>query len=556
MKKASLLLKLIVNLSLGCFLTVTAYGATLEVGPSGYPYTSIQAAITDANAGDTVLVHAGTYVENINFSGKAITVRSANGAAGTIIDGNASGSVVTFNSGEGSGSILDGFTIRNGSGNGSGNGGGGIYCSSSAPTITNCTITGNTAYFGGGIGCRYSSAPTITNCIVSGNTAYIGGGIYSRESSPTITNCTISGNEGTATGGGIESDAGTSAIITNCTITGNTAGNGGGFYGYTSSSSITNCTISGNTATLSGGGTCLDSASASVTNSILWGNVPDQHYGINGGGFSSLTYTDIDNYLGDPGNSYGNIRQDPLFVDPANGDFRLQPTSPCIDAGTSDGAPSLDRDGFPRYDYPPVPNTGGGTYPYYDMGAHEKQGAATPAEGTIGTQLTINGSDFGTKKGKVLINGIAAKIAKDGWEPEQITCAISKPPLPVDLAHPVSVLVNKVTIPLDGTFTVRGIVLDDLLVRSGTYPGSITVTGKFFGIKKGKTYLYDSVNDKKKNLKITDWKMNPSTGVSELTFAVPKPSKSFPAATYQLKISNKIGPATTTPDFELLDPVP
>ena len=90
MKKAFSLLKFIVNLSLGCLLAVTAYGATLEVGPSGYPYTSIQAAITAATNGDTVLVHDGTYVENINFSGKAITVRSANGAAGTIINGNAS----------------------------------------------------------------------------------------------------------------------------------------------------------------------------------------------------------------------------------------------------------------------------------------------------------------------------------------------------------------------------------------------------------------------------------------------------------------------------------
>ena len=553
MKKAFSLLKFIVNLSLGCLIAVTAYGATLEVGPSGYPYTSIQAAITAATTGDIVLVHDGTYVENINFSGKAITVRSANGAASTIIDGNASGSVVTFNSGEGSGSILNGFTIRNGSATG---GGGGIYCSSSAPTITNCTITGNTAYTGGGIGCRYASAPTITNCIISGNKAYIGGGIYSRESSPTITNCTISGNEGTATGGGIESDTQSSAIIANCTITGNTAGDGGGFYGYASSSSITNCTISGNTATLSGGGICLDNASASVKNSILWGNVPDQHYLTNNGQFSSLTYTDIDDGLGDPGNSYGNIRQDPLFVDPANDDFRLQPTSPCIDAGTSDSAPSTDRDGFPRYDYPPVPNTGGGAYPYYDMGAYEKQGAVTPVEGTIGSVLTINGSDFGTNKGKVIINGIAAKIVKDGWETDQITCTVSKPPLPVDVAHLVSVVVNKVSTPLDGTFTLRGLVLDELLTSSGAYPEEITVTGKFFSTKKGKVYLYDPVTEKKKNCKVTDWKMNESTGISELTFAVPKPSKSFPAATYQLKISNKIGPATTTPDFELLDPGP
>ena len=202
MKKISFLLKLIVNLSLGCLFTVTAYGATLEVGPSGYPYTSIQTAITAATSGDTVLVHDGTYVENINFSGKAITVRSANGAAGTIIDGNASGSVVTFNSGEGSGSILDGFTIRNGSGNG-------LewwrrdllqfFCSDHHQLQDHgkYSILRRRDWLAATL-----PAPTITNCIVSGNTASIGGGIYSRESSPTITNCTISGNEGTCNGRG------------------------------------------------------------------------------------------------------------------------------------------------------------------------------------------------------------------------------------------------------------------------------------------------------------------------------------------------------------------
>ena len=50
--------------------------------------------------------------------------------------------------------------------------------------------------------------------------------------------------------------------------------------------------------------------------------------------------------------------------------------------------------------------------------------------------------------------------------------------------------------------------------------------------------------------------MNESTGISEITFVVPKPSKSFPAGSYQLKVTNKIGAATTTPEFELLDPVP
>src|SRR5512137_1820050 len=97
----------VVILFLGCLITGGVKAATFEVGPSGYPYTSIQVAINDADPGDTVLVHDGTYTENISFSGKVITVKSVNGAANTIIDGNVSGSVVTFNTGEGSGSVLD-----------------------------------------------------------------------------------------------------------------------------------------------------------------------------------------------------------------------------------------------------------------------------------------------------------------------------------------------------------------------------------------------------------------------------------------------------------------
>ena len=147
------------------------------------------------------------------------------------------------------------------------------------------------------------------------------------------------------------------------------------------------------------------------------------------------------------------------------------------------------------------------------------------------------------------------KIAKDGWTPDQITCTITKPPLPADVAHPASVVVNKVPGTLEDTFTLRLPALDELSVISGAYPDPIKVTGKFFGTKKGKTYLYDSVNDKK-NLKITDWKMNPSSGVSEITFVVPKPSKAFPAGSYQLKVTNKIGPASTSPDFTVLEPGP
>jgi len=115
-------------------LTTTAQSATREVGP-GKTYTKIQPAINAAGPGDTILVYDGTYIENINFLGKAITVKSVWGASNTIIDGNASGTVVTFDQGEGAGSVLDGFTIRNGNNINAG----GISCYlSSSPTITKC----------------------------------------------------------------------------------------------------------------------------------------------------------------------------------------------------------------------------------------------------------------------------------------------------------------------------------------------------------------------------------------------------------------------------------
>jgi len=79
-------------------------------------HSTIQNAINAAADGDTVEVEAGNYLENIDFSGRAITVVSVDGAVLTTIDGNLAGSVVVFQSGEGSASVLEGFTIRNGSG--------------------------------------------------------------------------------------------------------------------------------------------------------------------------------------------------------------------------------------------------------------------------------------------------------------------------------------------------------------------------------------------------------------------------------------------------------
>ena len=213
------------------FMVGSARAATLNV-PGGF--ATIQDAIDAAVSGvDEVVVAQGTYNEVINFLGKAITVRSSSGAAVTTIDGTGlNDSVVKRISGEGPDTVLDGFTITGGTGDsslfGSDPVGGGMFNNSSSPTVTNCTLSGNSAHFGGGMYNLSSSSPTVTNCTFSGNTATTGGGMFNRNSSsPTVTDCTFSGNSA-GSGGGM-ANLSSSPTVTNCTFSGN--GGAAGFLG-------------------------------------------------------------------------------------------------------------------------------------------------------------------------------------------------------------------------------------------------------------------------------------------------------------------------------------
>ncbi|MCD5401321.1 right-handed parallel beta-helix repeat-containing protein [candidate division NPL-UPA2 bacterium] len=174
--------------------------------PGDYP--TIQAAIDAAEDGDVIVVEPGTYRENIDFMGKAITLRSTapddpEVVAATIINGGNNGSVVTFRTGETAESVLSGFTITGGSGTlvmRKGIGGylgGGILVMMASPTIKNNTITGNTAQDGGGgIAVLDDSSPTIKNNTITGNTAWGAGDEIAviGNSFPTLTGNTITGN--------------------------------------------------------------------------------------------------------------------------------------------------------------------------------------------------------------------------------------------------------------------------------------------------------------------------------------------------------------------------
>jgi hypothetical protein len=166
------------------FASATLHAATLNVGP-GQTYTTIQSAIVAAQNGDTVLVAPGTYYENIDFLGKAITVTSLGGAASTIIDGGSKAGVATvvISIGEASSAVISGFTIRGGGDN--------IF---GAKSFGGIDINGT-------LSLMPNASPTIENNIVTANYCHA---INAQDATPTILNNEISGTIQNTQGTGAE----------------------------------------------------------------------------------------------------------------------------------------------------------------------------------------------------------------------------------------------------------------------------------------------------------------------------------------------------------------
>jgi len=291
------------------------------------PLANIQTAINATTNGDTVSVATGTYVENINFSGKNIVVQGEDRET-TIIDGNQNGSVVVFDSGEDSTAIISGFTITNGYASF----GAGINLNNSNPILRDLIVMGNTAYAdGGGINC-YGASPLIENVIIMENSSNSNGGGFCSwtDSNPILSNVVIKYNNAEY-GGGVSCNN-SFPVFQKVEISNNDAtGRGGGLVAWGECyPSLTNVTITNNISDDEGGGLYIHANSESILkNSILYSNSAPDGDQIFIGGMIDVSYSDIQGgWEGE-----GNIDIDPMFVDAANGDYHLLDWSPCIGAG-------------------------------------------------------------------------------------------------------------------------------------------------------------------------------------------------------------------------------
>jgi parallel beta-helix repeat protein len=273
-------------------------------------------------------------------------------------------------------------------------------------TLTNCTVSGNEAYYSGGIyndgtltltGCIVSDNAavqdgagiynydtlTMTGCTVSLNKAgFYGGGIYNESGTATLTNCTVSDNEAISEGAGIYNVESGTVNLTNCTVSGNKANSeGGGISNEYGDMTLINCTISDNEASVGGG--IYNSDTLTLTCTIVYGNTASApNYNIYG------SYTDVgENIVDEPPGSAPDPLLGPLQDNGGPTETHaLLDGSPAIDACVGNCIVNEDQRGIgrPQYDH-------------CDIGAYEvreppvQRAPAVSLWGTVGLAVVMAG---------------------------------------------------------------------------------------------------------------------------------------------------------------------
>lgn len=342
---------------------------------------SLRAAITAANPNDTITIPAimiSLTTGELAVS-KSLTISGA-GARATTIDG---------------GGVARIFDVS-----------GAVNV-----TLSGMTITGGVSSVGGGgVAVGESSAVTLSDSAVVGNTAFgatSGGGIANNGGTLTITRSLIANNFAGGAGGGIATEVvgsnGGFMTMTDSTVTGNlSASRGGGVYENTSTHPIalTNDTLEGNSAVGGGGAFDIENQSpVSLTNTIISANHGEsgaQSCQFAGGSPASFsgghniedttpTQCMMSSALGDE-----------VGVNPQLGELQdnggptdteaIMSTSSALDAGSNAVCPSVDQRGVTR---PQGAACDVGAYelvPTVDLGV---RALAAPTSARVGDVLTL-----------------------------------------------------------------------------------------------------------------------------------------------------------------------
>lgn len=202
-----------------CSLRDALAAANLEGGGTITFDEIVFAASQPASARTITLGSAGT----LNIPSNTAILGATAGSATNLVTVNGNNLFTVFTVDAGATATISGLTITNGNA-GSGSGGAIFNSNDSTITMSNDTLSGNTASNGGGI---YNNGTlTVSNSTLSGNTASDdGGGIYN-EGATTVSNSTLSGNTA-SDGGGIFSSGSSTVILTNTIAAGNSQSSGG-----------------------------------------------------------------------------------------------------------------------------------------------------------------------------------------------------------------------------------------------------------------------------------------------------------------------------------------
>jgi len=349
--------------------------------------TNIQDAIDAAASGDLVLVTNGIYQTGGTTVGtslltnrvaitKPMIVQSVNGPQQTIIKGYQMPSTTNGNGAIRcayltNGSSLIGFTLTEGATRLGGNldaeaSGGGLWCVSTNAYASNCVITVNAA----GYGCGGAFSGTLTDCVISTNFALVGRGWGGGAQNSVLNTCIIIGNVASSGGGAYQ------CSLNRCQVLYNRASIGGGAEDGDANNSL----IVGNFASQQGGGVLETLLSSCTVVSNISGTTGGGYYANFGAIRNCIVY-----YNSAPSNpnlsgkysfcctvphnlnDLTSFTNAPQFIDSANGDFRLQSNSPCINAGGNGYV-------IGNFDLDSNARIAGGTV---DVGAYEFQSPAS-----------------------------------------------------------------------------------------------------------------------------------------------------------------------------------